>query len=372
MEKVTILGAGNGGVTMAYDLTMRGVEVLLWAHPEHSKNLNAIQERGGIEAVEKIQNGTVEVKSKLCGFAKVQKTTTSLAEAFSFSDVILMMVPAFAQEDVFKLAIPHLQDGHLIVLLPGNFGSLVLSRILQENNCHKKILLAETNSIPHACRVVGPAQIIAIGIKKAIYLATLPGYQVSTAVERLSDFFPCGFHPDQNVLKTGLSNMNPMIHPATAALNMGVFETREGQFFFYKEGISDSVAKVLEKIDEERVTVARHLNIEIDPFLENLRKAYQQTAKSFRDFVLTTSIHNAFGYDAPKESKHRYVHEDIPYGLVPLYHLASLVEVHLPAVQSIITLGSIYNDIDYFKKGRTLTNMGLSRKSPAEVLQYVH
>ncbi len=57
-----------------------------------------------------------------------------------------------------------------------------------------------------------------------------------------------------NVLKTGLNNMGAVFHPALALLNSGWIESTHGDFEFYIDGVTPSVAHVLEAIDRERVT----------------------------------------------------------------------------------------------------------------------
>lgn len=55
-----------------------------------------------------------------------------------YSDTILMVVPSFAQETLFKLVLPNLKDGQLMVILPGNFASLVFRRMMKEAGMNKK------------------------------------------------------------------------------------------------------------------------------------------------------------------------------------------------------------------------------------------
>jgi len=59
----------------------------------------------------------------------------------------------------------------------------------------------------------------------------------------------------KNILYTSFNNIGVVLHPATLILNAARVETTAGKFEFYFEGISPSVAKVLEKIDEERCRV---------------------------------------------------------------------------------------------------------------------
>ena len=59
-----------------------------------------------------------------------------------------------------------------------------------------------------------------------------------------------------NVLQTGLNNMGAIFHPALTILNTGWIESTHGDYQFYIDGATPSVAKVLSALDRERVTVA--------------------------------------------------------------------------------------------------------------------
>lgn len=48
MEKVTIIGGGNGAFAAASDLTIRGHQITLYELPQFAKNLEEVSQRGGI------------------------------------------------------------------------------------------------------------------------------------------------------------------------------------------------------------------------------------------------------------------------------------------------------------------------------------
>lgn len=51
MSKITVIGAGNGGMAMAYSLGKSGHEVCIYDSPKFPAQVNAVKEQGGIEAV---------------------------------------------------------------------------------------------------------------------------------------------------------------------------------------------------------------------------------------------------------------------------------------------------------------------------------
>jgi opine dehydrogenase len=119
-----------------------------------------------------------------------------------------------------------------------------------------------------------------------------------------------------SVLHTGMNNMGAIFHPALTLLNAGRIESTHGDFEFYIEGVTPSVARVLEVLDRERVTVAAALGIRARSAMEWLKLAYDATGED-----LNEAIHNQSGYygiKAPSTLNHRYIFEDVPMSLVPL------------------------------------------------------
>src|SRR3989338_9987811 len=89
---VLIVGAGNGGCAFAADLTQRKISVNLYAHPDFDKNIKAIHQQGYLTA-----------KGLLQGNYKIDLATTNIEQALQGVQYIFIVLPAFAQENIFKL-----------------------------------------------------------------------------------------------------------------------------------------------------------------------------------------------------------------------------------------------------------------------------
>lgn len=70
-------------------------------------------------------------------------------------------------------------------------------------------------------------------------------------------------------------------------MNAARIESTAGKFGFYLEGISNSVARVLEKVDEERCNVMKIFGVEPLTSVNWLKYAYDVTGKN-----LYEAIHN--------------------------------------------------------------------------------
>ncbi|MFH1442193.1 MAG: NAD/NADP octopine/nopaline dehydrogenase family protein [Candidatus Omnitrophota bacterium] len=370
-KKITVLGAGNAGHATAFEISLNGGEVMLFEHPSYAKSLDGIRQRGGIEAVKELQAEGKAVASVLSGFAKIANLTIDPKAAMDFSDVVLLMVPEFAHEAIFKMVMPYLRDGHLIVTQPGNFASLFFKKWMIEAGINKKVTFLDASSIPYAVRVIAPGTVYIEGKKSAYSAGALPAKDISSAIERLKDVLFLDLIPLKNVLEAGFSNANMIIHVATAALGMGPMESRQGKIQFYAEGCSDSVAKVLEQEDKERVAVGKAYGLELNTFVQIVNLFYGLKMTSIRDFTKNTPVHNRMPNDSPKSPKERYISEDCPSGLVPVYHFGKAAGVECLVMEAIIRVCNIYNDVNYFETGITPEKLGLGGKSVKEILRYL-
>ena len=369
-KKVTVLGAGNAGHAIAFDMTLNhGCEVMLFEHPDFAKSLEGIRQHGGIEAIAQLPPDEGGAKAAMSGFAKIAGLTTDAKEAMAFADIVTMMVPAFGQEAIFRLVMPYLRDGQTIMLMPGNYASLIFRRMMKEAGIDRKVTFVEATSIPYAVRVIKPGTIYMLGVKSAFSAGAHPAGAIQSAIELFKDVLSLTIEPLANVLEAGMSNANMIIHVPTATLNMGLAESTGGKGQFYRDGASETVCKVLEAMDKERLAVGRAYGLSLMSFVEIVNEFYSLDMKSIRDFVLRTPYHNNVPNDFPKSPKDRYISEDCPAELVPMHAFGKAAGVVTPVMDAIIAIDNVYNGVDYLKEGRTLATMGLDGMSKAEILK---
>jgi opine dehydrogenase len=358
-SRFTVIGAGHGGKGMAAHLALMGFPITLYNRtPE---NIAAIKARGGIE-LKSFEGGPH-------GFGRLVDATSDIGTALQAADVIMVVVPSTAHSDIATLIAPYVKDGQIIVLNPGRTcGALEVSHIFREKGVQADVTVAEAENLIYASRSDGPAQARIFGIKETVPIAALPATRTPQVLEALAPAYP-QFIDGTSVLHTGLNNMGAIFHPALALLNVGRIETTLGEFQFYIDGVSPSVARVLEVLDRERVTVASSLGIRARTALEWLQMAYHATGDD-----LYEAIHNQPGYygiQAPPTLNHRYITEDVPMSLVPIAALANSYGVSVRGMESIIRLACIIHRTDYWRRGRTLEKLGIKNWSVSEITSYV-
>jgi opine dehydrogenase len=356
----TVIGAGHGGKAMAAHLALMGFHVTLYNRtPEH---VAAITARGGID-VESYDGGPR-------GFGQLALVTSDMQDALAGADVIMVVVPSSAHAAIAAAAAPHLRDGQIVVLHPGRTcGALEFAKVLADRSCLADVTVAEAETFLYASRSDGPAQTRIFRIKEAVPLAALPATRTQRVLEALRDAYP-QYIDGVNVLHTGLNNMGAIFHPALTLLNAGRIESTHGDFQFYIDGVTPSVAGVLEVLDRERVTVAASLGIRARSAMDWLEMAYNASGAN-----LNEAIHNQPGYygiKAPSTLSHRYIFEDVPMSLVPIAALGQHYGVSVRGMDSIIQLACIIHKTDYWRRGRTPAKLGLAQLSVSELTRYVN
>ena len=355
----TVIGAGHGGKAMAAHLAQMGFPTTLYNRtPEH---ISAIKELSGID-LDSSEGGPR-------GFCRLARVTSSMEEALEEAEMIMVVVPSSAHGDVARACAPHLKSGQIIVLHPGRTcGAIEVAKVLKDQNCQADVTVAEAETFIYASRSDGPAQSRIFRIKEAVPLAALPATRTRMVLDKIHEAYP-QFIDGGNVLQTGLNNMGAIFHPALTILNSGWIESTHGDYQFYIDGVTPSVARVLEALDRERVTVASSLGLRARTALEWLKLAYDTSGEDLHE-----AIHNQPGYygiKAPPTLNHRYIFEDVPMSLVPIAALGERYGVSVRGMDSIIRLACIIHRTDYWRRGRTLDKLGINNLSVNELTHYV-
>jgi len=359
MKIFAVIGAGHGGKAMAAHLALMGFSVNLYNRT--ADHVEVIKKRGGIE-LESIEGGPH-------GFGKLAHVTANIGDAIKKAEMIMVVLPSSAHADIAKVMAHHLKDGQIVVLHPGRTcGALEFVKVIRDNGCKADVTVAEAETFIYASRSDGPAQARIFRIKEAVPLAALPATRTQRVLDVIHEAYP-QFIDGVDVLNTGMNNMGAIFHPALTLLNMGWIEATHGDYQFYIDGVTPSVARVLEVLDRERVTVASALGIRARTSLEWLKLAYDTTGENLHE-----AIHNQPGYygiKAPPTLNHRYLFEDVPMSLVPIASLGKRYGVSVRGMESMIQVASIIHRTDYWRRGRTVEKLGLEQWSVSELTRFV-
>jgi opine dehydrogenase len=347
---IAVLGAGNVGHAMAGHLASQGHRVHLYSRWE--AELEPIRRLGGIQ-----------LEGEVTAQGRPAVLTTAIDHAIDGAVLIMVTAPAFAHRFLSTELSKCVATGQIVVFQPAVFGSsLEFMTILAESG-RPRILTAETETSLYTCRLKEPGRVFIGAIKRSVDAAALPASATSQVLALLNRYFDGHYTAASNVLATGLANSNPVYHCPPSLLNFSAIDKGEDQPFH--ELVTPSVARVIDAVDAERLELGRTLGVELRSFRDFLNKAY-----GVRDGDLVELIHKAYGrqaFRAPNSPAHRYLTEDIPFGLVPWASTASQVAVRMPVIDALIDIANTLYGRDLRREGRSVDSLGLKGLSADQI-----
>src|SRR5258706_9556197 len=176
ISTIAVLGAGNGGLAAAADLTLRGYEVRLYSRS--ARTLAPVLDRGGIELIEGGKNG----------FAGVGLMGTDIDNAVAGADAVMLAAPASAHAELAAGLAPSLGDRQIVFLNPGHTGgSLHVASVLRRLGRTPKI--CETVTLTYICRSTAPAAVEIYRRTQNLRLAAFPGKHTAELARELGGLY---------------------------------------------------------------------------------------------------------------------------------------------------------------------------------------
>jgi opine dehydrogenase len=355
--KVAVLGGGNGAHTIAADLTLKGLSVNMFEMERFASSMQKVFDTGEIEI-----SGVAGT-----GKAKLNLVTTDLAAAIRNVEVIFIPLPGFTVSNYAKLLAPHLTENQVVVIMPGTLAALEFRQTLRASGNRAEIVVAEVGGLPFATRLISPGQVRTFHVRATCALAALPGNKGPLVHEKIKDLYP--FVLKETVIETGLGHLTPLLHPAGCLLNAGRIERSHGEFYMYEEGMTPSVVRVIEALDQERIQIGKRLAIDLPSGVDMMvESAYGPRG------TLWESLNGSAGLTpvkGPPSLENRYVTEDIPFGLVAWASIGDAVGVATPMMDALIALGGVIMGKDCWKEGRNLASMGMENLNLQQIKTYL-
>lgn len=358
LDVFAIVGAGNGGQAAAADLTLQGRKVRLYEFPEFA---------GGIGKLAK--TGRIAISGAVNGEAALDKVTGDLAEAVEGADAIMVATQALAHDRAAKALAPLVRPEQVIVLNPGSTGgALKFARIFREEGVVEMPALIELATLTYGCRAKDGVVDCPVKVGRVLYGA-MPAAALERYAPELESLFP-GLVRTRSVLEAGLTNANPVIHPPISLLNGARFENEGEAMFFYKDGVSPTVAKLIRKLDEERMALLTALGY---PAQSDPATSVEQGYAASTDYYECYAKGPGFvKFRSPDTLDHRYFHEDMGLGLVLYAKLGEVLGVDTPTSRAFVGIGSQVSDVDYFAKNAdVLAQLGIDGLSKDQLLDYL-
>lgn len=334
--KVLVIGAGHQGIAMAGHLALCGHQVNLWNRSEnHIKQIK--------------KNNQITINGIVSGTAILHKVSSCISDLIC--NVIMVTTPSTAHKDIAKTIAPYVREDTVIVLNPGRtFGAIDFANSLLKNGVEKLPHIAETQTIVYTCRKYSPNGATVFAIKKDVGIAALSGSDISYILSSMPECLSVYYKPLPTTAITSLSNVGMILHCAPVLMNIGWIESLKVDFKYYYDGISESIAKYIEKMDGERMCVAEALGYRIESTKEWMKRTYDLEGDTLFQCIRNNDAYKEI--DAPPSINCRYIFEDVPNGLVPIEKIGVDLSVPTPNITTTIDLANAIFSTDFRKNGR--------------------
>ena len=353
---ISVLGAGAGGSAVAFDCASHGHTVRLFDFEQFPDNIATIAAQGGIHA-----------EGDITRFGEIAYSGHDIDAPLRDAELIYVVGPAYSTKPFGEAVAGKLKAGQVVIVTPSSCGgALAFKRSAGLAVDDDAVRVAETSTLHYAVRLTEPGKVhVFLKLKAGNLLAALPGSHTGEILDLIADVYP-SMEPADSVLQTSLQNANPIIHPAVTLSNAARIEMTGGDFLFYEDGVSDSVGRLIEATDKDRIAVGKKLDITVLPDPEmGMRQGYMLEANYGSGYRKAPGF---MGIGAQPQLDHRYLNEDVGYGLVFMSELGKQIGVATPSIDAVISVASIVMARDYRGEGlRTPASLGIGDLSTAEL-----
>ena len=340
--KIAILGGGHGAYAAAADLGEQGHEIHLWRRDTAA--LQVLRQAGAITLIDIGGRRPVRIAA-VCD---------DIGAAVHGAQMILVPGPATAQTDIARAMAPHLQDGQVVFLPPGTFGSYCMDQVARASGSDATVTYAETGTLPYLARKRGAAD-VAITIRATrLPTGAYPAARSAHAFDVIRQAYPA-IEPCEDALSGALMNAGPIIHPPLILMNAAPLQHFE-RWDIHNEGTQPAVRAVTDALDAERIAVREALGYRAPHF--PLRDLYTGDRWMYGD-AHKRLVESGDWRETIDLHEHRYMTEDTVLGLAFLASVARWAGVDAPLANGLLAVAGGILGRDLGAGPRTLQALGL-------------
>lgn len=346
--RVTICGAGPAGLGMAACLMSEGHRVTLYDMPDYAARLVPFQGNAGLTC-----RGRLEFSGQLYA------ATGDAEEALAGAEAVFIVTHAAAHKMLAGLFAGKLREDQVVVMCPGYVGGgLEFTQTLRQAGAPAVPPYMEASSLPIISTMEGKAAVRISGWKRNFILycpEPLRQHAIVSWFQKL--YAPLQF--TRSPLEPGLNEINFIVHAVVSLLNVSRVEHGE-DWSFYRTGLTPSIIRVIEAIDQERVGLESALGLTPHRLTDLLWDFYKDQGMSSQGLYTQLSTFEPFGkVRGPLDFEGRFISEDLCCGLVPMYWLGRQKGLSMETAEMVIRLACAYTGRDYFQTGRIIQELPL-------------
>lgn len=357
--KVAIIGSGNSGCAHAAKLSERRHEVrLVKTSHINEDNFNILQQQKGIYYCNRYLN------EEEYHFAPISLITHDVKAGIQGADVILVLTQSLQHPQIAELICPYLEDGQIVLIIPGNLGSFYFKCATSKN-----IIFAEGESTPYDARITafGKVDILFKNVRNAIAFLEQKNRPY---LQQIDSLFDSHKYLRTNIIESAMHNPNMVVHTIGSIMSASRIEMMQGEFWMYRESFSPAVWNIVKMLDEEKNNVITAYKGKPLSYVEACRWRNEKDLTKDPYAVFRSYAQNG-GPKGPANLNTRFIHEDVPMGLCALESLAKKANIDTRITSSLINIASSLVNVDFRSIGRTVESLGIATWQKDEIIQFI-
>lgn len=353
MARITVCGAGNAAHTLIPLLAADGHHAVTVFAPlaDEAARWQRLLDDGGTVTL-RFADGQQVV-------GQPDQVTADAGAAAAGADLVLLALPAFAHEAILRSMAPHLPSTSAVGALPARGGFDWLARAVLPT--HQGPIFG-LQTLPWACRIrQWGREVEVLGIKHEVDLAVTPGVLMQEVARELEVLLGVTLRVISGFLALTLANTGQLIHPG---IMYGLFHAWNGQpigedqvpLFYggtdrYTSGVLQGLSDDVQTVRASLQGLVPHVDLSsVEPLDAWLRRSYGGQIEDASTLQSSLNTNTAYtGLRAPVRPieksgqgmvepwfTHRYLSEDVPFGLLVTRGIAELAGVDMPVVDQVL------------------------------------
>jgi len=343
--RITIVGAGHGGTTIAADLKEKGhfVKILKTSKGLHNEHFEYLKENKGKVT---IKEASIERAVYL------DEVTTDVESAVKDAEIIIIYVQTNYHEQVIERILPFMSDDQIVLLEPGYLSTAYFLK----HNRDLDLTIVEAQSSPIDCRIMAPGKVKVLFRNVRNPVAIFTEKDPAIIQEKL-DQLQYNFVYLESVIEAALHNPNLIVHTIGGIMSIPRIEYSEGNYWMYKEVFTPHVWNIVESLDKEKMDVLEQIGAKRKSYVDacrfrNFEDLNIDSKEAFQKYALNNSPEGPFVADS------RFITEDVPEGLVLLESLGTMLNIPTPTCTGLINTASASLNTDFRENARTVEVLG--------------
>ena len=356
-RSVVVFGGDRAALSVAARLALEGHSVVLWEPPSAGEALPAPCQHPRL----KVDGAGGQREATLAA------ATTDPFEALAAADVLLACAAPEGPAALAELVLPLIEGRHTLVVLGGGLHALAAAKWLRDHGRSDLPTLAGSDTAPLASLGFDDGRLQVAAAATHVGFGVFPARRSDATIGVLADFFP-GAVAHAHVIAAALASVEPMLRATALLMNLGAEKRSRVESSPFQDGFTESVARVAELLDGERMALAAALGLSLPSCPEALH-AWGLSPRGDLWSAVNGSLALARWRD--EVSRRDRLVSDVARGIGVWVQLADQLGVPAPLTRSVVALCDAAITTGPPASGWSLEDLGIAGMSAESLRRFL-